>query len=248
MRVPLPSDVPTPILEADGRAILYNADCFDVFPHLTGVDAVVTDPPYGIGYRYRSYDDAPATYHRFMLRLIPCLTRVCDGGPCFVWQSQTKARTWHRYFPKNFRIMAACKAFPPRRGKRICLSWDPILFWSRRSHIWQEVPRDWHVATLEPRETSQRDNPVSCPRPLEQARYLCDHVRAKTILDPFLGSGTTGVAALLAGKRFIGIEQDPVYFEYARKRIARAWEELSNVRSHKATRRHSAVTNDDLPY
>lgn len=63
---------------------------------------------------------------------------------------------------------------------------------------------------------------MPCPRPLEQVRYFCESVRADSILDPFMGSGTTGVAALQAGKRFIGIERDPVYFRYACQWIAKA--------------------------
>ncbi len=46
-----------------GPATLYRADCFDVLPILGSVDAVVTDPPFCIGYRYRSYGDSPAKYH-----------------------------------------------------------------------------------------------------------------------------------------------------------------------------------------
>lgn len=45
-----------------GTATLYRADCFDVLPSLSGISAVVTDPPYGIGFHYRSYDDAPERY------------------------------------------------------------------------------------------------------------------------------------------------------------------------------------------
>jgi hypothetical protein len=53
-------------------------------------------------------------------------------------------------------------------------------------------------------------------------RYFCDSIKVDSIIDPFMGSGTTGVAAVLAGKRFVGIEQDPVYFDYACRRIAEA--------------------------
>lgn len=63
-------------------------------------------------------------------------------------------------------------------------------------------------------------------RPLEQVRYFTDHVRAESVLDPFMGSGTTGVAALLSGKGLMGIEQDPVYFKYSGKRIADAHRRL----------------------
>lgn len=77
---------------------------------------------------------------------------------------------------------------------------------------------------LVPWEDTCGENPVPCPRPLEQVRYICDATPAESILDPFLGSGTTGVAAVLAGKRFVGIEQDPLYFDYACRRIERACE------------------------
>jgi hypothetical protein len=79
-------------------------------------------------------------------------------------------------------------------------------------------------------------NPVTCPRPLPQVRYICDSIRAKSILDPFMGSGTTGVAALLAKKRFIGIEQDEVYFDYACKRIEQVWKSISGRRSKRSTK------------
>ncbi|NJN47091.1 MAG: site-specific DNA-methyltransferase [Candidatus Competibacteraceae bacterium] len=202
-----------------GNATLYNGNCFDILPTLARVDAVVTDPPFCIGFRYRSYDDAPAKYHHLMSRLVPALDHVTGGGPCFVWQSPLKADQWHKYFPQGFRIIAACKLYPESRGQT-CLSWDPVIFWSRHSLLKHELPRDWHLADLRPYDGYAGENPVPCPRPLEQVRYICDSIRAETILDPFMGSGTTGVAALLAGKRFIGIEQDEVYFNYGCERIS----------------------------
>lgn len=209
-------------------ATLYLGDCFDGLPHLagTGIEAVVTDPPYGIGYnRYRSYTDAPDEYDALMARLVPLLIKVTDNGPCFVWQSPLKVHRWHEYFPKGFRIVAACRVYPRRPGAQPCLSWDPIIFWSGRGYLPDHLPRDWHVAEMGGWDRSCGDNPHPCPRPLEQVQYICEDIRARTILDPFMGSGTTGVAAIMAGKRFVGIERDPVYFEHACQRIARAWRE-----------------------
>lgn len=213
-----------------GGATLYRANCFDVLPLLSGIDAVVTDPPYGIGFKYRSYDDAPGRYDDLMSRLVPELIRVTGDGPCFVWQSPLKADQWHRYFPSGYRIIAACKLYPDRPGKNVCLTWDPVIFWSGRSRLQQELPKDWHVADLRPWDGYKGGNPVPCPRPLQQVQYFCDSVRARTILDPFMGSGTTGVAALRAGKRFVGIEQDPVYFRYACERIGQAVAEFDKSR------------------
>lgn len=201
-----------------GPATLYLADCFDVLPHLTGIDAVVTDPPYAIGYAYRSYNDAPAKYHDLMTRLVPELVRVTGNGPCFVWQSPLKADQWHRYFPRGYRIVAGCKLYP----KEKCLSWDPIIHWSGNSRLHDDLPRDWHLADLAA-SPYPAHSPVPCPRPLSQVAWICRSLRAKTVLDPFLGSGTTGVAAIQAGKSFVGIELDPVYFAYACRRIQEAW-------------------------
>lgn len=205
-----------------GHATLYRADCFDVLPELDPVDAVVTDPPYGIGFEYRSYHDDPTGYDDLMRRLVPELVRVTQNGPCFVWQSPLRAERWTSYFPTGYRIIAACKVYPPRRGRLPCLSWDPVIFWSARSRLRDELPQDWIVTDLTPWDGYTGNNPVPCPRPLAQVRFFCDSIKAKTVLDPFMGSGTTGVAAVLAGKRFVGIERDPVYFDYARRRIEEA--------------------------
>ncbi len=209
-----------------GSATLYRADCFEVLPMLPrgAVDVAITDPPYGIGFKYRSHDDDPHEYEGLVRRLVSELNRVTDHGPCFVWQSQLQAHRWHAMFPRGFRIVAACKVYPP--GDDRCLSWDPVIFWSGKGLLCDEVPRDWHVAHLSGWVEELGDCPVPCPRPLGQVRDFCQSVRGTTILDPFLGSGTTGVAALLAGKRFVGVERDPVYFDYACQRIARAWERL----------------------
>ena len=201
-----------------GNATLYRADCFDVLPTLSRIDAVITDPPYGIGFKYRSYDDAPDKYDAMMARLVPQLVRITNNGPCFVWQSPLKADRWHEYFPKGYRIVAACKMYPDRPGKSPVLSWDPVLYFGN-SLLRDHLPRDWHIDDLRPWDGYRGENPVPCPRPLSQVQFFCDSVNASSILDPFMGSGTTGVATLLAGKRFIGIERDPLYFEYAFQRI-----------------------------
>lgn len=206
-----------------GNATLYRADCFDVLPELVGIGAAVTDPPYCIGFNYRSYEDTPENYHAMMTRLVPELIRVTGDGPCLVWQSPLRAPDWHRYFPLGYRIIAACKNYPNHFGRTPCLSWDPVIFWSGKSKVRHELPKDWCVTDMAPRDGDREGNPVPCPRPLAQVQWFCNHIRANSIIDPFMGSGTTAVAAVLAGKQFIGIEQDPVYFEYACKRIEQAW-------------------------
>ena len=155
---PVPSLPPRKVVI--GNATLYCGDCFDVLPDLSGIDAVVTDPPYGIGFRYRSCDDSPKDYAGLMRQLVPELVRVTNDGRCFVWQSPLRAGDWHRYFPKGFRIIAACKLYPERQGMPVRLAWDPIIFWSGRSRLWDELPLDWHVADLRPWDGYRGGNPV----------------------------------------------------------------------------------------
>ena len=170
-----PAEVPAGITRrVIGNATLYRADCFDILPTLSGIGAVVTDPPYGIGFEYRSYDDAPGKYEAMMARLIPELIRITDDGPCFVWQSPLTIEHWHRYFPPGFRVIAACKEYQ-QRARRRCVSWDPVIFWSGRSLLRDELPRDWHVTELRPWKKCPDRNPVPSPKPLEQVRYFCDH-------------------------------------------------------------------------
>lgn len=204
-----------------GSATLYRADCFDILPGLKPVGAAITDRPYGIGFRYRTCNDAPRDYERLTRQLVYELDRVTAGGPCFVWQSPLKVAQWHTVFPPGFEVIAACKLMPAG-SRRACLSWDPVIFWSRRSRLQDELPRNWHSVDLREWPAGLAGNPVPCPKPLEQLRYFCDSVHAESIVDPFMGSGTTGVAAVLAGKRFVGIERDPVYFDYACRRISAA--------------------------
>ena len=219
-----------------GNATLYRADCFDVLPRLRRVDAVVTDPPFGIGFRYSSHDDSPDHYDRLMRRLVPALTRVADGGPCFAWQSPLKVDQWHRWFPKGFRVVAGCKQYPDRETLENRYAWDPIIFWSRQRWLRDELPRDWHVSKLFEEDDCPAGNPHPCPRPLDQVAYICESISGQTICDPFMGSGTTGVASLQAGKRFIGIEKDPNYFAFACRRIENAFRRLQPTQSEASWR------------
>jgi len=184
--------------------------------------------PLGSAFAIAVSTTAPERYDGMMRRLIPLLTHVTDGGPCFLWQSPLKADQWHKHFPKGWRIIAACKMYPQigPYPKTRHYAWDPIIFFSGKTRLSDELACDWIVNDLRPYDGYRGENPVPCPRPLEQVVPICRSIRASSILDPFMGSGTTGVACVQAGKQFIGIEQDPVYFEYACRRIERAFRTL----------------------
>ena len=67
-------------------------------------------------------------------------------------------------------------------------------------------------------------------KPVALMAWIIETVRVRvgaTVLDPYMGSGSTGIAALRSGRRFIGIEIDPGHFETARARLEREWQALN---------------------
>lgn len=209
----------------DGRVTLYCGDCLEILPTLGKVDAVVTDPPYGVSgisntkaakrkagkkNDYRSTRDSKeigplgfvlALGHSDGRGIVTPGNRVVTAYPepnsfgCFFQPASVGLQPWGR------------------------ADSQPILYYGRCPRGGKELPSQtcsWQVT--EPPSTDE----VPCAKPMRAwsriviAASLENHL----ILDPFMGSGTTGVACVRTGRRFIGIEIDPGYFEIARKRIA----------------------------
>jgi site-specific DNA-methyltransferase (adenine-specific) len=191
-----------------GRATLHLGDCRDILPTLPKVDAVVTDPPYGIADKWQ-------------------------GG---------KGHGWGKARDEGVLRNQWDEATPSDETMRLILAAaDEIIIWggnyfnlppSRCWFVWNKPERNFTLAEAELAWTN-RDNVVrvvDCPRsesdrlhptqkPIKVMRFSIDKVRGETILDPFMGSGTTGVAAVQMGRSFIGIEREPKYFDIACKRI-----------------------------
>lgn len=193
---------------ADG-VTLYCGDCREILPTLGKVDAVVTDPPYGIGYaaqpivgkgktksnhEKREWDNAPVDLSGVMEFNVP---KIIWGG---------------NYYD-----------LPPTRG---WLSWykpDAPPSLSNFELAWTSIDRtskqfSWSIAAT---NAERAGHPTQ--KPVELIKWCLGFVQdADLILDPFMGSGTTGVAAVKLGRKFIGIEIEPKYFDIACRRIQAA--------------------------
>ena len=220
-----------PDFERDGIQ-LYCADCMDVLPHLSGVDAVVTDPPYGIG--------ADVLAKRAADQRIKA-----DG--------KSKAgRGWKDYGESNWdserpsaqvleSLMLIGKAQIIWGGNYFTDVLPPTMQWL----VWDKGQRDFSLADCEFAWSSQwkasrifnysraealQDGKVHpTQKPIALMCWCIEQLPGvKTICDPFMGSGTTICAAVKLGKRAIGIERERKYFDIAVKRIERA---LSEERS-----------------
>ena len=204
-----------------GGIIIYHGDARDVLPALSA-EALVTDPPYGIGWGRATWDDDPAAYPELMRWLVEEALRGV-AGYCFVFQSMLNCHRWHEWFPEGWRIFAACKNFAQVRPTGVWHSWDPVIFWNNGPNSGPNsgsVNRDYHVGNVAGVFSEKSGHPS--PRPIDTMRHIiaCAAAEGELILDPFMGSGTTLRAAKDLGRRAIGIEIEERYCEIAAKRLS----------------------------
>jgi site-specific DNA-methyltransferase (adenine-specific) len=194
-----------------GDAVLYLGDCMDILPTLDKVDAVITDPPYGIA------DDH--------------LKPSKKGEWSFLYSEKIE---WDSFAPNDAVLLSISISsnaivwggnyfgLTPKRG---WLIWDKM-----QSHSSGHAELAWTNLDIPVRSfaysraqlaTEQKQHPTQKPVSLMKwCIELAGHT--ESILDPFMGSGTTGVAAIQLGRSFIGIEREPKYFDIACQRIERA--------------------------
>jgi site-specific DNA-methyltransferase (adenine-specific) len=209
------------------EATLYLGDCREIIPTLPRVDAVVTDPPYGVDFKYESHKDDRETYGETIVpRLLEAEERV-ENGWCAVYQSATRGPDWGAWFQRAWRPIAMPKTFSQvHPGKWPIAATDYVLLWMCGKPTWPKKGgrvRDWYLQQTANMALRERGHP--CARPLDGVTHIVTHTcePGGTVLDPFMGSGTTGVACANLGRRFIGIEMEPKYFDLACERITQAY-------------------------
>jgi len=200
-----------PTWQAEG-VDLYLGDCLDVLPTLSGVDAVVTDPPYGIG----EHGGACRTrgrpgYAKHENRGWDMETPSKEVFDAMLGLSDIAAIWGGNYFSDKL---------PPRMG---WLYWRKLMGgdFSDGELAWTSMDMALREYTKCPKGM---DKSHPCEKPVSLMVWTmerCKIPEPSTVLDPFMGSGTTGIACIRTGRRFIGIEKDPVHFETARSRIER---------------------------
>lgn len=216
-----------------GDCVLYRGDCAEVIPTLPAVDAVVTDPPYGIGFKYASHEDDPASYQSFLWpRIEAAESLVKPGGPIFVWQAQAWQRRFHELFPRDWRIFVAAKNFVQMRPTVMQHAYEPIVVWWKdgERQEWGKqhgmVKRDFFVANSAAQvlKTHCIEKGHPCPRQLDHCVFIVGTWcrPGGIVLDPFMGAATIGAACICTGRKYIGIEKDDEYFDLACRRIEEA--------------------------
>jgi site-specific DNA-methyltransferase (adenine-specific)/modification methylase len=192
-----------------GNATLYLGDCMDILPTLDKVDAVITDPPFGVGNFVQisgnvrgeivTWNESGPSAEFFQLLKEKSTHRVIWGANYFNCFEGAGGLVWVKNQPMpNMSKAEMASTSWGNKVELINLTWTNYV------------------------NTKESDHP--CERPVLLYKWCIQQVpkQPQTILDPFMGSGTTGVAAIQMGRRFIGIEREPKYFDIACKRIEQA--------------------------
>ena len=206
---------------ADGVE-LYLGDCREILPTLGRVDAVVTDPPYGVDFKGKTTKHTRASHDYsggyvggdtdIGPEVVAIALEFADRGVVF----PGSRLMWE--YPKPYEIGAVYCPSGAGLGRWGFTTQHPMLFYGMGLPHTRQGPSGFESFDL----AEKSDHP--CPKPvrwMEWAIAKCS-LKTQTILDPFMGSGTTGVAAVKLGRKFIGIEIEPKYFDIACKRIQAA--------------------------
>ncbi len=208
--------------EIIGDSTLYLGDCREILPTLGNVDAVVTDPPYGIGeaagknasrgklavskdYGNDEWDNEPVPADLMASVRSAGRHAIIFGGNYYDCPAASCWLVWDK--ENGASDFADCE-----------LAWTNLPKAVRRiKFMWNGMLRAGGEA--------RGDHPTQ--KPIGVMRWALGHLPAEamSILDPFMGSGTTGVACVHMGKQFTGIERETKYFDAACRRIEEAYKQ-----------------------
>lgn len=210
----------------EDAGVIYCQNCLDILPKIPAgaIDLVLTDPPYNVGLGskphadrqvgYESNDDS-LTDNDYSLLLLPIIN-MTNSHTMIVTPGNSNQTLWPK--PKWTMVWLKTNGVtrtPLTRGQQMNHAcWEPVLIYGKLDN---------------PPHSDVLDIPISfqscadghpCPKPIKLFLRLLSFMDSTIILDPFLGSGTTAVAAKQLGRKFIGIEIEEKYCRIAVKRLA----------------------------
>ena len=224
-----------PECEQIGDATLYCGDCLEILPALGEVDAVVTDPPYGVGLIGKRTKSAASKAN------VGYLSKTVDDESIFdrlifpALFGENAAHYSRAVITPGTRLMFSyprpadigCAFFPAGAGlgRWGFVGYHPILYYGACPYLARGMghrPSSLEISGSAGKASDDR-HPVA--KPIKWMEFCVTKATADptdTVLDPFMGSGTTGVACANLGRKFIGIEIERKYFDIACERIAAA--------------------------
>ena len=228
-------------------------DCLELMKNIPdgAVDLVVTDPPYEIETKGAGiYKQSDKQYVKelqemkdgFSEEVLNELCRVMRKINIYFFCSQKQIIPLLDYFVKkkkcNYNILSWHKTNPiPACGNKYLTDTEFILFFREKGvkvYGNYETKTTWYATPLNQSDKKKYKHPTIKPFFILENLIINSSNPGDLILDPFMGSGSTGVACVNTGRNFIGIELDPGYFEIAKARIEEAQNkiEIEDGRQH----------------
>ncbi len=222
--------LPEPYYQADGITI-YHGDCLEIMPELSGVGIVVTDPPYSFGLASTDQEGKAGGWGDLMnnARFYASVLRECrrlvanHAGAAWVFNSWRSLPTLMRAsFEAQWPIVSTLvwdkEWIGPGGSVGLRPSYELVALFAASGFSLEDrgLPDVWRCKW----HPAMRLNGHAAEKPVELVRRLVDESGGASVLDPFMGSGTTLVAAKLLGREAIGIEIEERYCEIAVQRLA----------------------------
>jgi len=214
--------------EIIGNCELYLGDCLEILPALDKVDAVVTDPPYNFstsqnGVKHDLWTDA-INFAFWFAEVLRKTTTLFSASGGTLWQFlnwKTFISLQKAVFDAGLKINSLLvwdKGLlgPGTTGLRPCYELCALILTGEAKIKNRSLNDLWRF----PWKSSREHHPAE--KPLELIRTIIANTDGTIMLDPFMGSGTAGVACTELKKRFIGIEINQKYFDVSCKRIEEA--------------------------
>lgn len=209
---------------------LYNVDCLDMLSGLEvgSVDVVVTDPPFNVGKDFKNDNLTELDFRAFCNRLVLELYRLKPKNILVeVGKSDKVVRQeFERYFDFRYSI---CLNYTNsmRNGAIGYANWGLVLWFSNGGKVWRRY-KDRLDSAL---HSTKGEFVHPSPKEVDHYSRLVEMFSpdGAVILDPFMGSGTTGIACVKKHRNFIGIEIDESYFEIAKHRIEKAQPDMAAI-------------------
>lgn len=203
------------VKEQIGKATLYLGDTREILPTLRDADIILTDPPY-----HKEFVPLYGLLAREGRRMLPVggsLVALCGHHAIgdIIWDCEQYLKFWWLCGMKHKRM----RRLP---GKWVSVSFKPAVWFVKERRIDVECPIDMLTGDAADKEHHEWGQPVNWFD--HWVRYLT--LATDTVLDPFMGAGTTGIAAVQNGRRFVGIEKDVAHFDTACWRIEEAERQL----------------------
>lgn len=209
----------------------------EILPSLSSVDAVITDPPYGVGLEAKrakqrgggttiregnySHEDTPEYIERIVIPAI----EECRKRARSVAVTPGVRNMWKYPQPDDLGSFFSAAGTGMSKWGFTCT--QPILYYGKDPYLAEgKGSRPNSCGQTYPNDANKFDHP--CVKPIRMMKWLVNRASLEgfTVLDPFMGSGTTGVACMDLRRKFIGIEIERKYFDIACKRIEQAQRQM----------------------